>query len=172
MIGNWLRVTPAELAKAREDLGWAYQLVQAAQDSESSRLYHLDKTWHAFDFLLERHGFSVPIVLGAESFVDTPDDELAEDDEDDEDDDTDWGYGPPTYLTPEQVATAATELATLTEEALTRGVDPAELTRAEIYPNVWDRPGELDWAVHHLSYVRRFFAAAARSGDGIICWID
>lgn len=169
MIGNWLRVTPAELAKAREDLDWAYELAQGAQDTESSRLYELGKAWHAFDFLLERHGFSVPIVIGAESFVDTSDDEF---DEDAEDADTDWGYGPPSYLTPEQVATAATELAALTEEALTRGVDPAELTRAEIYPSVWDRPGELDWIVHHLAYVRKFFAAAAKSGDGIICWID
>lgn len=82
------------------------------------------------------------------------------------------GYGPPRYLTPEQVATAAAELADLTEDDLLRGVDPAELTRAEIYPNVWDRTDEPTWATHHLPDVKQFIATAAKNCDAVICWLD
>jgi hypothetical protein len=51
------------------------------------------------------------------------------------------------------------------------GVDPADLTREQIYPQVWNRPDELAWAVHRLPYARDFFAAAAAQGDAILCWI-
>lgn len=180
MNGNWLRVTAAQLAAAKDDLDLAYEEAQDAVDGADERWLCTDKTWHALDFLLERYGVTVPIVYGAEPFVDTPDDadDEADDDADDEAEDEadldglDWGYGPPRYLTPEQVAAAATELTDLTEEELLRGVDPAELARAEIYPNVWDRPAELTWAVHALPDVKRFFADAAESGDAVICWLD
>ncbi|MBE1486179.1 YfbM family protein [Plantactinospora soyae] len=168
--GNWLRVTPAELARAKDDLDWAEEFVQAAVAAEDERLCGTDKAWQAFEFLLERRGFDIEIAYGAESFVETPD--LDPDDEEFVEPEVDWGYGPPRYLTPEQVATAATELAGLTEDDLIRGVDPAELTRAQIYPDVWDRPDELRWVTHHLPYVQDYFAAAAKDGDAIICWLD
>ncbi len=171
MNGNWLRMTAEHLARAKDDLDWAYERAQDAADNADGRWLGTDKTWHALDFLLDRYGFRVPIVYGAEPFVDTAEDGY--DEADDEDPEAgDWGYGPPRYLTPRQVALAATDLARLTEEDLLRGVDPAELTRAEIYPDVWDRPDELTWAVHCLPDVREFFAAAARDGDAVLCWLD
>jgi hypothetical protein len=177
MNGNWLRVTPAELARAKDDLDWAHDLVKAASKAEDERLMSTGKAWHAFGFLLERRGFGVPIVNGAEAFVESPD----ADPEDDEfleyldyleESGKDWGYGPPRYLTPEQVAAAALELASLTEDDLAGGVDQAELQRAEIYPDIWDRPDQLGWVTHHLPYTREFFVAAAKVGDAVICWLD
>ncbi|MEH0827055.1 MULTISPECIES: DUF1877 family protein [unclassified Micromonospora] len=170
MNGNWLRVTPAELARAKDDLTWAYDFAQAAMDDESERVGGTDKAWHALDFLLDRHGVELPIVYGAEAFVETPDAES----EDDltEDPAHDWGYGPPRYLTPPQVAEAAATLGHLTEDDLSGDVDQGELARARIYPEVWDRPDQLSWVTHHLPYAQRFFAAAAREGDAVICWLD
>ncbi|MEV4628807.1 YfbM family protein [Micromonospora sp. NPDC049523] len=165
MNGNWLRVTPAELARAKDDLEWAYELAEAAGEAADDRSSGTGKAWQALDFLLRRRGFGVPIVEGAAAFVDPSDDDFAESDQD-------WGYGPPSYLTPEQVASAAAELATITPEDLIRGVDPAELQHAEIYPNHWDRPDELVWVAHFLPDARRFFATAARRGAAVICWID
>ncbi|MEV1332957.1 DUF1877 family protein [Micromonospora costi] len=60
----------------------------------------------------------------------------------------------------------------LTGAALIDGVDPAELHRAEIYPSVWDRPGELDWVAHFVPHVREYFTAAATNGDAVICWVS
>jgi hypothetical protein len=165
MYGEWLRLTPAELEHAKSDLRWAHDLAMKADEGvdlpvADRRSFGTDKTWQALQFLLDRKDFPIWIVFGEENFVDDP-----------EDPETDWGYGPPRYLTPEQVQQAAVALADLTEEALIDGVDPAELQQAGIYPTVWDRPDELPWAVCHLPEVKVYFDAAAKAGDAILCWI-
>ncbi|MEU8419683.1 YfbM family protein [Micromonospora sp. NPDC048835] len=172
--GNWLRVSPGELEQAKSDLDWAYELAMQERDDHSDRWAATDKAWQGLEFLLDRLGFDIPLVLGAERFVELPDVEPDSDEMYDflEDLDDDWGYGPPSYLTPVQVATAASRLAALTEEGLIRGVDPQELTRADVYPDTWDRPGALAWVAHYLPGVQNFFAAAARDGAAVICWLD
>ncbi|MEV4692757.1 DUF1877 family protein [Micromonospora echinospora] len=172
MNGNWLRVTPDELARARADHDWAYESARAAADAEDVRYGGTGKAWQALEFLLERHGVTVPVVTGGDLLVPLPDAPPEGGDWAEFLDAYDWGYGPPCHLTPEQVAQAATALAGITEEDLVRGVDPAELTAAGIYPLIWDRDGELSWVTHHLPYAREFFAAAAGAGDAVICWLD
>jgi uncharacterized protein DUF1877 len=174
MNGNWLRVSPDDLEHAKTDLDWAHGLATAARDDNSERWASTHKAWNGLDFLLDRLGFETPLVLGAESFVELPD---AEPDSEEMFDfldnlEDDWGYGPPSYLTPAQVAAAAAQLATLTEDDLIRDVDQSELDRAEIYPGPWDRPGQLSWVAHYLPDVQRFFASAAKDGDAVICWLD
>ncbi|MFI6262687.1 DUF1877 family protein [Micromonospora sp. NPDC051006] len=176
MYGSWLRVSAGELARARDDLDWAYGLARRIGDAEDDdppadpRCSGTDKAWHALHFLLDRCDFPISIVSGEEWFVELPDDREAAL-EVIEASGADWGYGPPGYLTAEQVAEAAAALADLTEEDLIGGVDQAELQRAEVYPAVWDRPGELAWVAHFLPGVRDYFTAAAKNGDAVICWI-
>ena len=170
MYGEWLRLTPAELELAKTDLAWAQELADRLAESESDsqaptdvagrRTFGTDKTWHALDYLLGRHQFPVSIIYGEEALADDP-----------EDPDADWGYGPPSYLTVERVRQAAAALADLTEEQLLDGVEAADLQRDDVYPSIWDRPGELPWAVCHLPEVRTYFAAAAEAGDVVVCWI-
>jgi Domain of unknown function (DUF1877) len=174
MCGQWLRVTDAELDRARVDLPWAHDLARRVEETEYAPGQHLepldvaerrsfgtDKTWHALAFLLARREFPVSIIYGEESFVDDPDDPTA-----------DWGYGAPNYLTPDQVRRAAGALAELSEDDLLDGVDADDLQRATIYPNLWDRgPEELRWAVGDLPWIKVYFQAAANDGDAIICWI-
>jgi hypothetical protein len=180
MYGQWLRVTPAELDRAKADLQWAQDHAERVEEAEypleqdlqlsprdiaERRSMSTEKTWHALDFLLTRRGFPVSIIMGEHPFGDDVDSL--------EDPDTDWGYGPPSYLTPDEVRRAAEALAGLSEEDLLDGVDPGDLTRAEIYPNVWDRgPSELQWAVCELPWVKAYFEAAAKDGDAILCWIN
>ncbi|OJF11320.1 hypothetical protein BG844_27035 [Couchioplanes caeruleus subsp. caeruleus] len=167
MLGYWLRVTPGELERAAGDLTWAFALAEQVSETEYAapptpqrrRLLELDKTWHGLDFLLRRRNFPVSVVLGEQDFLFDPDDI------------PDWGYGPPRYLTPEQVAQAAQAIAALTEADLIAGVDPAHLDRERICPAVWDRSGELEWAVSRLPRATEFLTAAAADGDAVICWI-
>lgn len=174
MSGNWLRVSSNELDHARTDLGWAYELAMKQRDGNSERWATTDKAWNGLNFLLDRLGFEIPLVLGAESFIELPDVEPDSEEMFDflENLEDDWGYGPPSYLTPDQVAAAAAHLVALTEDDLIRGVDPSELSRAEVYPGGWERPGALVWVTHHLPDVRSFFASAAKDGDAVICWLD
>ncbi|MEU1586914.1 DUF1877 family protein [Micromonospora sp. NPDC005710] len=174
MNGNWLRVSPDELKRAKTDLDWAYGLAMTHRDGDSERWTTTGKAWHGLDFLLERLGFDIPLVLGAEGFVELPDVEPDSEEMFDFLDglEDDWGYGPPSYLRPIHVATAASRLTALTEDDLVRGVDAQELNRAEIYPGPWKGPGDLAWVAHHLPGVRSFFAAAAGDGAAVVCWLD
>lgn len=172
MYGEYLRVTPDELARSIADPAWGRRLADSvieaefAEEPAEPRNYGTDKSWHGLQYLLQRAGFPLDIVTGEQSFVDDLEnwDELA-------DSKIDWGAGPPGYLTPEQVKLAAELLARTPFEKLIEGVEPAELTREHIYPQVWDRPGELEQLGHHYDYLPTYFAAAARAGDAVICWI-
>ncbi|WP_229893756.1 YfbM family protein [Streptomyces glebosus] len=164
MIGEYARVTPAELDRALSDPEWALKLVQGRMEAEAAgcpepaaaRCLDIDKAWAAVGFLLRRAAFPVDIVHGEQDIPDADD----------------WGYGPPRYLTPAQVRTAAEALAEIPAERLTDGVGPADLAAAQIYPTiVWERGEPLDYVCEHYEQLRPFFRAAADEGDGMLLWI-
>jgi hypothetical protein len=162
MIGEYLRLTSAELARTIEDPAWALELAEQDEDEtdepspESARHFTTYKTWDMLRFLLQRAGFPVDIVFGEEPFTDD-----------------DWGYGPPRYLTSERVRTAADALSSTTYDDLVRGVNPAELDTATVYPTGgWDEPDSLEWARGYYGSLIRFFATAADDGDAMLIWLD
>jgi hypothetical protein len=160
MYGEWLRVTPEELAQVSADLrGWHVRAIEMDEgDTEITerRRFGSDKTWHALQYLLQRRDFPVDVIAGEQAF----------------DSDIEWGYDRPGYLTPAQVMQAAAGLAALSAEDLIEGVDQEDLKVNDIYPSVWDRPDELEWAVWCIPDMTEFFGAAAKAGDAIICWIN
>ncbi|MFB7336919.1 DUF1877 family protein [Streptomyces adustus] len=86
--------------------------------------------------------------------------------------DEDWGYGPPRYLRPERVRLAGKALRSTSYTRLVTGVDPAELTSAEVYPLGWGEPGALEWGRHWYDGLTQFFEAAAEAHDAVIVWLD
>ncbi|MDT0385954.1 DUF1877 family protein [Streptomyces dubilierae] len=86
--------------------------------------------------------------------------------------DEDWGYGPPRYLRPERVRLAAEGLRTTRYAELISGVDPAELTAAEVYPRRWSEHGALEWGRAWYDGLTQFFEAAARADDAMLVWLD
>nr|WP_329182869.1 DUF1877 family protein [Actinacidiphila glaucinigra] len=90
MIGEYLRVTAAELDRALQDPDWALDLAGKVQDAEDesepapaeARHFRTYKTRDMLGFLLTRADFPVDVIHGEESFAK----------------DEDWGYGPPRYL--------------------------------------------------------------------------
>ncbi|WP_331718542.1 YfbM family protein (plasmid) [Streptomyces virginiae] len=85
MIGQYLRLTPAELERASLDPDWAAEYAHELYDRDDAaadaRVHETDKASHALDFLLKRRGFPVDVVFG-EADMPWPEGE-------------DWGYGPP-----------------------------------------------------------------------------
>ncbi|POX42989.1 DUF1877 domain-containing protein [Streptomyces sp. Ru72] len=166
MIGEHLRVTTAELDRAIKDPDWALAFVEEVQDAEEetepapaeARHFSTYKTWDLLRFLLARAEFPVNVIHGEESFA--------------EDEDEDWGYGPPRYLRPERVRLAAEALRATSYDQLVSGVDPAELTSAEVYPLGWSEPGSLEWGRPWFDGLTQFFEAAARADDAILVWLD
>jgi Domain of unknown function (DUF1877) len=164
MIGEYARVTPAELERAIGDPQWALEHVQEVAEAEwdegpgasGARCLDVDKAWDAIGFLLRRTGFPVELVHGEEPIPGADD----------------WGYTPPRYLTPQQVATAAAALARTSGAALIDGVAPKELADAEVYPSiVWKRGESLDYVRQHYEALVPFFTQAARDGDAVLVWL-
>jgi hypothetical protein len=164
MIGEYVRVTAAELDRAIRDPDWALDFVEEVQDAEEetdpapakARHFSTYKTWDMLRFLLVRAEFPVNVIHGEEPFAE----------------DEDWGYGHPRYLRPERVQLAAEALRATSYAQLISGVDPAELTRAEVYPLGWTEPGSLEWGRPWYDGLTQFFEAAARADDAMLVWLD
>ncbi|MFF8384540.1 YfbM family protein [Streptomyces kanasensis] len=165
MIGEYVRLTPAQFERALGDPEWARGLVDELVDAEldeepdaaSARCLSTDKAWHALDFLLSRLDFPVDVVFGEEPLPEAGD----------------WGYAPPRYLTPERVRAAAEALADVPAARLVEGVGPEDLARAEVYPSVvWERGESLDYVTHHYDELVPFLTSAARDGDAVLLWLD
>ncbi|MEU5402769.1 YfbM family protein [Streptomyces sp. NPDC005963] len=179
MIGEYVRVTAAQLDQAIADPEWASGLIDelieadweggadssgdpsttppVAADASGVRSLDVDKAWDALDFLLRRRDFPVDIIHG-EAAIPGADD---------------WGYGPPRYLTPARVREAADALQGLTADELVADVSAKELAGADVYPRIiWERGESLDYVREHFTALVPFFQAAARAGDGMLIWLD
>ncbi|MFJ8900084.1 YfbM family protein [Streptomyces sp. NPDC102370] len=164
MIGEYLRVTAAELDRAIQDPDWALDFVEEVQDAEEetepapaqARHFSTYKTWDMLRFLLSRAELPVNVIQGEEPLAEYED----------------WGYGPPKYLRPERVRLAAKALRVTSYDQLVSGVDPAELTGAEVYPHGWSEPGSLEWGRPSYDGLTQFFEAAARADDALLVWLD
>jgi hypothetical protein len=165
MIGEYARLTPAELDRAVSDPAWALEFVEGMMnaqtggpDSAVARVLDVDKAWDSLGGLLRRAGFPVNIVHGEEEI---PEGE-------------DWGYGPPCYLTPARVRVAAEALARLSGDSLIAGVVAGELVRDDQYPRLAEDevPLWLTYVLSHYQALVPFFSAAARDGDAVLVWLD
>ncbi|MES4907253.1 MULTISPECIES: YfbM family protein [unclassified Streptomyces] len=164
MIGEYARLTPAELERAVRDPDWAREFIGELAETEpgegagasQGRCFDTDKAWHALDFLLRRLAFPVDVVFGEE--------EIPRADG--------WGHGPPCFLTPERVRAAAEAFAATPPEALVSGVTPDDLVQADIYPEiVWVGDESLDYVTNYYRALVPFFQAAARDGHAMVIWI-
>ncbi|MEV3968153.1 YfbM family protein [Streptomyces sp. NPDC050698] len=164
MIGEYLRVPAAELDRAIREPDWALDFVEEIQDAEEetepapaeARHFSTYKTWDMLRFLLARAEFPVNVIHGEEPFAE----------------DEDWGYGPPRYLQPERVQLAAEALRATSYAQLISGVEPAELTIAEVYPLGWSEANSLEWGRPWYDGLTQFFDAAARADDAMLVWLD
>jgi hypothetical protein len=156
MIGAYVRLAPAELARVLDDPAWGEEHVEALVDAEDGRCFDVDKAWDAIGFLVRRADFPVDVVHGGED-VDGADD---------------WDFGPPRLLPPAQVRQAAGAFAAVDVDALVDGLDRAELAAAEVHPSIWDEPDALEYVREHLAALSAFLATAARDGDAVLLRVE
>jgi hypothetical protein len=164
MIGEYARLTSAELGRAMDDPAWVREFVEELGEVGGSRdrgvfwarRMGVGKSWDALRFLLERQGFPVDVVHGGQELPGAGA----------------WGYGPPRYLTGEEVERASRAMAGIAPAALSEGVAAADLARAEVYPvGLWQRGEPLEFVTWHYRELERFFGAAALRGHSMLLWI-
>ena len=89
--------------------------------------------------------------------------------------DEDVGYGPPRYLTPEQVKEAADALSDLAPEDLRGRFDVAAYNAADGYPMMrptgWE-PEDVEPLLEEYADLRQFFKETAEQGDALLLWSD
>jgi hypothetical protein len=84
----------------------------------------------------------------------------------------DLGYGPARYLTPEQVAQVAANVAAIDDDEVRRRFDPDAFTANDVYGADWSYPDELDELLERASEVRAFYRAAADAGLAVILLLE
>jgi hypothetical protein len=163
MIGEYIRLSPSDFEKALSDAGWARDLVDELWDTEDldhgpdPRLMDVDKAWHGLALVLDRAGVSTAVVFG-DNQVPGADD---------------WGYGPPSSLSPERVAELAAVLRSLDPRGAADAVPAQAFVDADIYPDgIWNEPGLAEYLAGHLERLTTFFVNAADAGMGMLVWLD
>ena len=163
MIGNYLMVTPDVIEKILAEELSANEVLYDENNNEENFL-DIDKSWHAIHFTL-----------------------TGEIDEGDGEDplskvifsgqllgDEDVGFGPPMYLSVEEVEAANTALQNVSDEAFKARFDVTAMQENDIYPVTHDEDASdfLTYVMSYFSQVKDFFAKAAQNYKCIIFFIN
>ncbi len=83
------------------------------------------------------------------------------------------GYGPAMYLLPEEVIYFNQKLAAITKTDLESNFNPAKMSAAEIYPEIWaDNTTAFDYLYHYFENIKSFYAKAATENQIIITFLS
>ncbi|MEY4928206.1 MAG: hypothetical protein RI894_2644 [Bacteroidota bacterium] len=161
MILNLFRVTPAELETYLTDSSLLAAEVYN-DEKPNPKLTDIDKAWEGILFLLtgENSYNSVheltPVIFGKQTL--DPTQEL--------------GYGPAMFSTPQEVAELHQKLAGIAPSDLKARFSPDEMTRKDVYPNIWaDNELAFDFLAVYFQKVQEIYAEAAKNGEAIITFL-
>jgi hypothetical protein len=164
MIGNYLRVSEAELNRLLEAPESISSLLYPESPSSFSNDRHLDidKSWQLIQFLLTGDPWEGEpplrnVVMGGTELGDV-----------------DVGYGPARYLTPTEVQVVTAALASLSPQELWSRFDAEKIRDAEIYPDgCWEEDPTLgEYVQGNFQQVKDFFSRAAQERQAVLLWIN
>ena len=160
MIGNFLQLTSEDLTALIADPSGVELFIYPDHEEREGGL-DVDKAWHGIHFLLagEAWGGDPPlanVVLGGTEIGD------------------DVGYGPARYLTAEQVRLVADALNGVTPDSLRAKYVGSELTKNEIYPEIWDDPDDdaAGYLVASYETLRSYYLDAAAKGHAMLKYLN
>lgn len=161
MIGNYRRISAAALDALLAAPETLASILYPSDRRGADRALDVDKTWHLIHFLLNGDPWlgDWPLFGAVLGGTEVSDEEV--------------GYGPARYLRPAEVADVAAALDPITPEVLWSRFDAAAAESAEIYPVPW--AGGTDdqaYVTEYYAHLRAFFAAAARSGDAVLLYLN
>ena len=160
MIGNFLQVSPDTLAALIADPAGVEAIIYPEGDDQFPGL-DVDKAWHGIHYLLtgDAWGGEAPlanVVLGGKEVGD------------------DVGYGPARYLTVDEVRVAVDALKDITPDDLRSRYVASDLSENEIYPDIWDDPGDdaVGYLVSYYGALRDYYIAAAESSNAMLIYVN
>ena len=158
MIGNYYALPPGELKELKDNPD---KLEDAIFEAESfdENFFDVDKAWHGIHYLLTGSDWQgeLPLfnaVLGGKEFGSE-----------------DLGYGPPRYLTKEEVQELNEALEKISWNELEKRYDPLTMSKLEIYPDIWDDEDALEYLEHHFNALKNFLADTARQEKALVLYL-
>ena len=161
MIGNYRRLTEAELNALLEEPGTITEILysEEGQDDTDKQL-DVDKAWHAIHYLLNGTAWD-----GKEPLVNAVLGGLPVGEED-------VGYGPARYLRPTQVAETSKALQAISSEQLWSRFNAAAMKKAEIYPEFERWEEDKEYICGYFENIKSFFVVAASRGDAMLLYLN
>lgn len=150
MICELFVVPPQTARQLVADPGGIYDVLNSLEGSDV--VISLEKSWHGLHFVLTGTAWdgSPPLDFLAKGGVPVGDEDV--------------GYGPARILEPAGVAALNAALSAVSEADFDRNFDPVELTKAEIYPQIWDEPVE-DLKQEYVGYLEVMKAQVRRAAE-------
>jgi Domain of unknown function (DUF1877) len=131
------------------------------QDGDADEI-DVDKAWHGIHFLLTGTAWEGIFPL---NFIVSGGKEVG---------DVDVGYGPARALTSEDVRRLDAALEPLTSEELERRFDPKQMSKLQIYPEIWadEDDDSLEYLIEYYTELRAFVRRAAERGDALLVYLN
>ena len=122
----------------------------------------VDKAWHGIHFLLTGTAWEGAFPL---NFIVSGGKEIG---------DVDVGYGPARALTSDDVRRLDAALEPLTSDELERRFDPKQMTKLQIYPEIWadEDDDSLDYLIEYYTDLRDFVRRAAERGHALLAYLN
>ena len=146
-----LFIVPSQTARQLvADPGSIHEVLESLEGSDS--VLSLEKSWHGLHFVLTGTAWegTSPLNFLAGGGVPVGDEDV--------------GYGPARVLEPADVTAFNAALAAFSEADFSRNFDPVGLSRAEIYPPIWDEPLE-DLKQEYGGYLQEMKAHVQRASE-------
>jgi hypothetical protein len=154
MIGNFLKLSPEELAELIADPSAVEEFIYPEDESRDDAI-DVDKAWPGIHFLLagDAGGGDPPlanVLLGGTEVGD------------------DIGYGPASYLTADEVKAVANALDEIPPEAFATRYDATSLTQHGIYPEIRDESDAAEYLSGFYKKLRDYYRDAASHGQAML----
>jgi hypothetical protein len=157
MVCGLIAVDEGQINELLTDPENVFDYLDELKENEELGGVYLDKAWHGIHFLLTGRAWdgAEPLcymIKGGEEIG-------AEDD-------------CVRLLRPNQIADWADTLSMISADELRKRYDPVAMTKADIYPSIWDRVveghGNLEYLLDNYESLRSFLAQTKRENKGAI----
>lgn len=149
-------LTSAQLEDVIKNEAYFFKLSNDWRNSD--RCIDIDKSWHAIHYLLTENAwggrYPARHVIHGDAQIEI----------------MDGGWGPASYLKPDQVLEVNEFLSNVTVDDMKKRYDPKSLDSAIIYPDTWlrDKEDRLEWILRFFVQVKKLYKDAAKAGECVL----
>jgi hypothetical protein len=167
MIAYLIRVSARELDSYRNDSSLlSNKLESHFEGKNESSIQDLDKAWEGVYFILTgqaladygTNGSIHPLAktIFSESIID---------------ENLDFGYGPATYVTTEEVKYVNNIISEISEQEIHKRFNGSLMQELGIYPEIWDDEDALPYLLENFKNLQDVYAAAAQNNEAVIVFL-